>query len=154
MKSALLCMICRILYDLVRTHLFCLISRLSPRPHPHKSTCFSPTSHFFLDSKSCLCSSLYLAVVLYAHLETAYLPFQTQLDLGTFPSTPVPTLKHLSLCGITMFSLYFCLPRPLQIPEMLSRSLVGSLPQGGYPRMLLKSLLWNRRGLGPWGSLI
>lgn len=36
---------------------------------PHKSTCFSPTGHFSLDARSCLCPSLYPTVLFHAYRE-------------------------------------------------------------------------------------
>lgn len=90
-KSAIFCVICKILQGLAPAHLFSLISCHSPRLHLLKSTYFAPTGHFSLDPKSCPCPSLYLAVLFYTPLEPTYLPF----NLGAFPSTPLPTLKHL-----------------------------------------------------------
>lgn len=58
MKSAIFCVICKIVQGLAPAHLFSLISCHSPRLHLLKSTYFSPTGHFSLDPKSCPCPSL------------------------------------------------------------------------------------------------
>lgn len=90
MESAIFWVIYKILQGLAPAHLFSLISCHSPRLHLLKSIYFSPTGHFSLDPKSYQCPSFYLVVLFYAHLEPTYLP-----NLGAFPSTPLPNLKHL-----------------------------------------------------------
>lgn len=94
MKSAIFCMMYKILQGIVPPHPFSLISRHSPRLHPLKGTCFS-SSCLSLNPKSCLCPSHYLVVLFYAYLEPIYSPFKISLNLGNFPSTPLPTLKYL-----------------------------------------------------------
>lgn len=64
---------------------------------PHKSTCFSPTGHFCLDARSCLCPFLYLAVLFHAYQEPP-------IYLARFGSIWEPSLAFLS----QLWSTFLC----------------------------------------------